>query len=161
MATGETNSLNKHVKYCLRLLSISPRTESELKVKLRAKGCGGADTSRILAFLRKERFVDDLAFAREWIASRMRSNPRGREAIEHELRKKGVPAPTVAEAFSGMKETFDENELARRLGRKKLGESSMRKGPNVRGRLYRFLASKGFSEDTVEEVVRELLGDEE
>ena len=161
MAKSEPNSLNGHVKYCLRLLSISPRTESELKIKLRVKGCTGEDANRILAFLRKERFVDDLVFAKEWIASRMRSNPRGKEAIEHELRKKGVKADVVAEAFAGMEASFDEKELARGLGRKKLGESSMRKGANVRGRLYRYLASKGFGEDTVEEVLRGLLGDEE
>ncbi len=159
MARSAAEPFKEYVNYCLRLLSISPRTENELSLRLKAKGCRGEEAGRIIEFLKKERLIDDLAFAKEWIASRMRTAPRGREMLEHELRKKGVRQETITKAFSELPCEFDEKELAERLARKKMQESSMRKG-GARAKLCRYLAGKGFGEGVVEDVVRRLLGDE-
>lgn len=161
MAKSGNKPAEKDVKYCLRLLSICPRTEKELQVKLAARGCSAEDAGRIIGFLKKERFVDDQAFAREWIESRMRSNPRSRAALEHELAKKGVHPEVITNVFSGMEDVLDEKETALSLARRKLFEARMKKGDSARAKLYRYLAGKGFAEETVEDVVRELLGDHE
>ncbi len=160
MARSAAEPFKEHVNYCLRLLSISPRTENELSLRLKAKGCRGEEAGRIIEFLKKERLIDDLAFAKEWIASRMRTAPRGRYMLEHELRKKGVRQETIAKAFSELPCEFDEKELAERLARKKMQESAMRKGP-ARAKLSRYLAGKGFGEGVVGDVVGDILGDEE
>lgn len=160
MARSAADPFKEYVNYCLRLLSISPRTENELSLRLKAKGCRGEEAGRIIEFLKKERLIDDLAFAKEWISARVRTAPRGRAMLEHELRKKGVKQGTIAEAFEGLSCEFDEKELAERLAEKKIRESSMHKG-GARAKLCRYLAGKGFGEGVVEDVVRELLGDGE
>ena len=160
MAKSALDPFKEHVNYCLRLLSISPRTESELSLRLKARGCRGEDAGRIMEFLKKERLIDDLAFAREWIASRVRTAPRGRAMLEQELRKKGLDQVTIAEAFDKLSCEFDEKELAERLAEKKMRESSMHKG-GARAKLCRYLAGKGFGEGVVEDVVGDILGDED
>lgn len=161
MANIEKRSVDKDMGYALKLLSISPRTEKEMALKLKARGCGPDTSGRVIEFLKKQRLIDDLAYAKELIASRMRDNPRGKYALEHELKQKGIAEGTIAEAFERMEGSFDEKEMAERLAMKKMSERAMRTGANVRGRLYRFLASKGFDPDTVDDAVRKVLNDNE
>lgn len=54
-------------------------------------------------------YLDDVAFARAWVASRDRAHPRGATALRRELRLRGVE-PSIIEAVLG------EREAAARAG---------------------------------------------
>ena len=94
------NAVNEELKrgktYCLRLLSLRSRSESELEFRLKSKGYSDTSRRRILNLLKDNGLVDDFEFARQWIESRLRTNPRGKRALRQELAKKGVPGKGTA-----------------------------------------------------------------
>jgi regulatory protein len=63
-------------------------------------------------------YLDDVAFARAWVASRDRAHPRGATALRRELRLRGVE-PSIIEAVLG------EREAAARAGAEAEGEDGV------------------------------------
>ncbi|MDD4013648.1 MAG: regulatory protein RecX [Candidatus Omnitrophica bacterium] len=144
-------------KKALRLLASRPRTEREMILRLSASGSTGEDVRRVVEKLKAAGLIDDRKFSREWIASRMRTSPRGKKMLRQELIEKGVPSPIAAEVLEEMPQEFDELRTAFELAGKRLSGSSTR-GAKEKARLYRYLCSRGFDEEIVERVLEELIG---
>ncbi|GAG50789.1 unnamed protein product, partial [marine sediment metagenome] len=85
---GKKDKNDKAVTYAYRLFSVRPRSEKELRERLSGKGFGGATACKVISFLKDKNIIDDLRFARLWVESRMRANPKGDMALERELRQK-------------------------------------------------------------------------
>jgi len=83
----------------LRLLSHRARSRRELETRLRKKGFPAGLVARVAAELEGRGYLDDAAFARAWAADRLRLRPRGRRALERELRGKGVAEGVAAAAL--------------------------------------------------------------
>ena len=133
------------------MLRRAPRTEAELEHRLIALGYRRDTAAAAVARCRELRWVGDAAFAAER-ARALRTRGAGSLRIEAELAARGVPDAFVAAAVEGSREGEPEREWARRaLGRLAgaLGD------PRVRGRAWRLLAARGFSED----VLVDLLGE--
>ncbi|HSG47110.1 MAG TPA: RecX family transcriptional regulator [Longimicrobiales bacterium] len=102
----------------LRLLSHRARSRRELETRLRRKGFPGKLVSRVAGEMEERGYLDDDAFARAYVSDRLRLRPRGRRALERELRGKGVDAG-VAEA--ALERVFQEQgttdaDIAREVG---------------------------------------------
>lgn len=108
----------------------SPQVLSDLLDQLEQKG-----------YLSTQRFVEQTSRARR---------PRfGSQRIVHELKEKGVDAHLIADILPGLKET--DLETAWLIWQKKFGRP-----PNdfkERGKQIRFLANRGFSSDTIHQVL--------
>ncbi|MBA3586826.1 MAG: regulatory protein RecX, partial [Chloroflexi bacterium] len=79
----------------IRFLATRPRTRWELDRRLRRAGVGEPDIEATLSRLAELGYVDDAAFARWWAEQRDRHAPRGRRAIEVELRQHGVERDVI------------------------------------------------------------------
>lgn len=103
----------------LRLLAHRARARRELERRLRRKNYPGRLVREVADELEERGYLDDLAFARSWIADRLRLRPRGRLALRAELRKKGVDAGTVERALDDAfaPEDVSEREIALELAR--------------------------------------------
>jgi regulatory protein len=156
MDSNRDRGLKKGRNYCLRLLSIKPRMEKELKAKLKGKGYDEDILERLLKVFKEQGLIDDLKFAKDWIDYRMRTSPRSARALKEELRKKGVPAGTIEDAMSQRPEGFDERTIARELLKGMLRDGKGASGDRVKAKMYGFLLRRGFSEETAEEVVNEV-----
>lgn len=103
----------------LRLLSHRARARRELERRLRRKDFPGRLVREVADELEERGYLDDAAFARAWIADRLRLRPRGRLALRTELRKKGVDAAVIEgaldDAFAA--EDVSEREIAFDLAR--------------------------------------------
>jgi len=93
-------------------------------------------------FINEQRVVESVVYRR---ASRL-----GASRVKRELQAKGLPAEAVAQAVAGLQAT--EVDRAREVWRKKFGEPA----PDAAGRArqMRFLASRGFSPESIRRVVR-------
>jgi regulatory protein len=159
----------------LRFLGIRLRSEHEMKQKIQEwfkKNDETIDEERKLAVeasvleqLRKDRYLDDMRFAEEWIYSRMRSKPRGEVLLRMELAQKGIHRDVIDSALDNVlykKENgYSEQDGVVEMARK-VGEKYVRKlvGDDVRAfkfKLSQALARKGFDGDTIRTVVDELL----
>jgi len=148
--------IDKAVAYAYRLFSIRPRSEKELRDRLFRKGFGSATVYEVISLLKEKNIIDDSKFARAWVESRMRTNPKGDMLLRKELRDKGVSAPIIEKALSE-KET-EEGPLVLALARRKA--ESLKKLPEAKARkkLFDFLARKGFNFEIIEDIVKETLG---
>ena len=139
----------------MRLLARRAYSENELTAKLYSYGCYTSDQIRAaLEFCRKSRFVDDELLAQDYARSLSDRNC-GSFKIKMQLRKRGLPEEFVEEALE--QNADSEPEAARRACEYKLKLLSRETDPlKKRQKLYRYLASRGFSPD----IIRECLGDD-
>jgi len=147
----------------LRLLERSRRTRSDLTRRLRDKGFGAATIESVLMRLAGVGLVDDVEFARAWLAGRWGRRPAGIRRLEQGLRARGVPVGDVAEArlrLEAEQGAVDEVTAARRAiaqAERRLRSLDERVR---RRRLYALLMRRGFDGDTIERALG-AAGDEE
>ena len=136
----------------LRLLERQRRTRADLERRLRDKGYAGATLNGVLDRLAAVGLVDDVEYARAFMAGRRARRSAGARRIEQELRARGVAAEDVAAAAARLDAEqggMDELAAARRV----IAQAERRLGgldPRVRRRrLYALLARRGFDGDVV------------
>lgn len=97
-----TDSLERAREAALRYLSYRPRSEAELRRRLRGRGFEEGVVGEVILKLKSQALLDDRAFAGFWRENRETFNPRSRRLLELELKGKGVDAETVKGAISGV-----------------------------------------------------------
>jgi regulatory protein len=139
--TGDQAVIAKAV--CLRLLTGSARTRSDLSTALRRRGIDEEVAARVLDRLTEVGLIDDAAYAEAYVSAKHRDRGLGRAALRTELRRKGVD-PTVAEAAAAGIDDEAERRRATELIAKRL-DSAMFAGPDAaRRRLLGLLARRGY-----------------
>jgi len=104
----------------LRLLERTRRTRSELSRKLREKGFAPALIEEVLDRLAGVGLVDDVEYARAFLAARLGRRTAGWRRLEMELRRRGISGPDATAARVRLAEQQgdpDEVALARRVMR--------------------------------------------
>jgi regulatory protein len=145
----------------LRLLALRPRTEKDLRERLRRRALPRPAIDAAVERVRELGYLDDAAFARLWVESRQASTPRSRRALAFELGRKGVTQPVAAETVADVSDEDAAYEAARRRLRalRNLDRQSFFR------RLGSFLSSRGFSygvaRTTIERCWREIDEDAE
>jgi regulatory protein len=133
-------------------LGFRPRSESEVRQRLRRRGFHGEIVEEVISKLRERQLIDDLAFAEYWRNNRLSFSPRSRRLIKLELRQKGVAAETVNEA---VKDLDDENSVYE-AGLKKVRRFSGSDYEDFRRSLYDYLRRRGFDYVTIKCAVERL-----
>lgn len=162
-ASIETHERSSDPEACreaaLKLLERARRTRNDLMRRLREKGYAAATIDQTLERLAGVGLVDDVEYARAWLAGRRLRRPAGARRLEQELRARGIEREHIAEAQARLDEeqgVVDEVAGARRV----LAQAERRmRGLDPRQRrqrLYALLARRGFSGDTIDAALREL-----
>ncbi|MFH0749408.1 MAG: regulatory protein RecX [Candidatus Gottesmanbacteria bacterium] len=158
--------LQKLIGAAIAYISIHPRSEAEIRIYLhkRVVKLHMPETAIPMALerLQELRLVDDAAYARMFVESRMRSRPKGERLIRLELKTKGVQ-PDVIEAVCG--KLFEKNSegstelnLARRAVEKKWRLWQKLSFMDKKQKIYRYLAARGFSSSVIYNLIDELVG---
>ena len=139
----------------MRLLARRAYSERELTRKLYSYECySPAQIREALAYCRKNHFLDDELLAHDYARSLSDRNC-GQFKIRLQLRKRGLGEKLVESAIEQNAEA--EPEAARRACEYKLKllvrETDLFK---KRQKLYRYLASRGFSPDVIRECLENL-----
>ena len=141
----------------LRFLSYRPRSEKEVRDKLKSKKASSEIIEKIITKLKEKKFINDEEFAKLWIESRTRFKPRSLRLIKMELKQKGIDDEIIESGIKKQELGVDSDlEQARRLLAKKV-ERSFGKLRMTREKLGRYLASKGFGWDTIKRSIDEVL----
>src|SRR5690348_9918162 len=74
----------------VRYLAQRPRSEYEVRQRLKRDGVDQAVAERVLEQLRRHQLVDDRAFAEYWVEQRQTFRPRGKRLLSAELARLGV-----------------------------------------------------------------------
>ena len=136
----------------LQFLSYRPRSESEIRTRLRRRGFDDASIETTLARLRELGLVDDLAFAKSWVENRETFSPRSPRLLRLELRQKGIDAAVGDEIALGI----DEYSAAYRAAQRKARNISFSDYRTFCGRLGSFLRRRGFSYEVTKHTLDQL-----
>lgn len=157
LLTREKQSL--YLDRASRFLSVRPRSEKEVVdylVKKIAKdegvkfaeASGSPLVGKVLKTLKKYNYINDPDFAKWFLKSRLRSNPKSVKLIKYELKRKGI----VSEVLETLKPAQDQDyKSALKLVEKKIVRWQKLSKLEYKKKLYAFLLSRGFDYDTVKE----------
>ncbi|OGX41605.1 MAG: hypothetical protein A3C53_08040 [Omnitrophica WOR_2 bacterium RIFCSPHIGHO2_02_FULL_68_15] len=140
-----------------RLIKFRPRSEHELRARLRQKGFDQPAIDATVQALARRDLLNDRKFSQYYAAGRLLSRPVGLRALRDELRRKGISAETAAEAVTKAAVGYDELEVARALALRRRAQWHDLPREAVQRRLAGLLQRRGFSGDIVYKVLRDVL----
>ncbi|MFH1189986.1 MAG: regulatory protein RecX [Candidatus Omnitrophota bacterium] len=141
--------------YCL--LRARPRSESEMRERLKLKRYDEPTIEAVIADLRKLSQIDDVKFAGFWVESRMHVNPVGDIILRRELKDKGVPDAVIESALQDKAQNYDEYRTALDVAERRFKRLSDADKPKAAKRLYDLLLRRGFEYEIVRKVVSEII----
>lgn len=125
---------------------------AEIRRHLRTKRFDDPAIDKAIDRLRAQRYIDDEAFARYWIEQRDRFRPKGKRAIMSELLEKGVSRESI-ELAMGDREPGAEVQRAREVIRRPITRWQAMTEQERKRKIHQYLAARGFSYGTIEEVI--------
>lgn len=140
-----------------RLLSIRPRTQQEMLRALRQRKFPERLAEQIASELVAKGFIDDAAFARQFVEERGRRR-QGPKLIEQELRGRGLDREKAREAVDEARDEDRERAAARTLLEKWNRRSKPEDPRKRRQAAASFLARRGYDSELAWALVREVLG---
>jgi regulatory protein len=133
----------------IRLLAVRPRSEDEIRQRLRKRGFESDELEKAVARLREQGLVDDAAFASYWKDNRQAFRPRSRRLTALELRRKGLDRAAIEAAVS----QIDDGENAYRAATVRAPRLPAADYAVFRRRLGEYLRRRGFDYDIIQQTV--------
>gem|GEM_PF-1661062 len=146
----------------LRSLAYRRLSEGEVRERLGRKH-GAADVEEAVAKLKEYRFLDDDALIADYARDRLRHSPRSAELIEAELERRGIAAEHFRRIFAPAFPEYDPLETALYALKAQFKGSALKKlkespPQSRREKVLRFLKSRGFDYETMQEAWEEFRG---
>jgi regulatory protein len=153
----ESDEVARATDAALVFLAYRPRSEREVRDRLRRGSFSAETIEAVLGRLHEWRYLDDADFARRWVENRASQRPRGRRLLQQELRQKGIDAETAREAID--EADLDEITAATELARRRLPAYAGDEPAAVRRRLSSYLARRGYGYDVIRVALERALGE--
>jgi regulatory protein len=147
-----SDNVQRCMNAALHFLGYRPRSEAEVRWRLRRGSFDEAIINEVIVRLKKQSLIDDTAFAGYWKENRVSYRPRSKKLIKHELMEKGI-SPEIA---ADIVDDVDDEESAYRAAQKKARAISASDYNDFRSRLSNFLRWKGFNYDTIDRIATRL-----
>ena len=144
---------NRATNNAYALLRQRPRSEYEIRSRLKLKGYGANVVDDVIEALRRLGEIDDARFAKLWVDSRMHNNPVGDVILRHELKNKGVADSIIEAALAEKAGDYDESKLALEMARERFERLKKLEPRKALKRVYDFMLRRGFKYETVRKVV--------
>jgi regulatory protein len=147
--------IDKAYNDTIRLLAARPRSSAELRSYLRDKGAAPSTIDSVIERLQAQGYVDDAAFAAFWIKNRQQFKPRGKRALQFELRQKGLDDSIIQDSLAGL----ETNQAARQAAQSKINRLRGSDKRIFTQKLSAHLLRRGFDYDTVREVIAQVIAE--
>ncbi|MDO8685652.1 MAG: regulatory protein RecX [Clostridiales bacterium] len=135
------------------LLSTRLRSSGEIRERLLLEGFKEMTIEDVVNDLVDIGYINDRLFAAKYVHDRNRSKPRPQKILKQELMAKGVDDEAIEEALYDYKQ--DDQMTAHSLVKRKYGKYDSTDEKILR-RIFYFLRSRGYDENTIEAVVNEI-----
>lgn len=154
-AIAASNNVKRCYSAAARFLSYRPRSEPEIRERLRQRGFDTGCIEAVIDKLKRQELVDDTAFAQFWKENRETFSPRSKWLTGLELRKKGISDEIINQVV----ETIDDDESAYRAALKKAGTISGSEYQGFHRRLGDYLKRRGFNYGVIERTISRIWQD--
>ena len=149
---AETTTYRIALEVSYRYLAHRPRSETEVRTRLRRHKASDTLIERVIAHLKEQRFLDDPTFARLWAESRTAHSPRSGRLVRWELRQHGIDPDLAATST----EMLDDEAAAYSAAGRRAGRLSTADYQGFKKRLGDFLLRRGFSYHVMAHTVERL-----
>jgi len=163
------DQIKKLIDKALKFLSYRPRSEKEVKdnlTKIRRDLEAKSETDKesfnslveeTVKLLKSWKQIDDYEFANWWLTQRQEHKPKSVRELEVELLKKGIKREIIDHVIKKRREEkseqFDEKIIAASLASKRIRSYKNLSEGDFKIKLGRYLARRGFSWETLKEVI--------
>lgn len=141
----------------LHQLSRSAKTESQLRQILIRREIPAEVFEPILQRFVESQLIDDLAFARGFVASRIARGGKSRSAIARELSQKGVSAANIEQALEAINPE-SELQAATQLAAARMRRMANLEPEVMRRRITGLLMRRGYSSYVTSQALRNAAG---
>ena len=155
MSKDKSDSLQKAKNYAFLLLKFRQRSTKEISQRLKQKHFEDPVIKETIAFLKDHVFIDDAAFTRSWIDSRLK-RPLGLRRIKEELRIKGIDNNIIDSNINQIKRNYSEEEVVSRIAADKLCKLKGIEPQKAKRRIFSYLLRRGFSPDIINDTLAQL-----
>jgi regulatory protein len=149
-APAENGTDKRCFNAAVRFLRYRPRSEREVRERLRHHGYDSEEIEATIASLKEKKLIDDVAFARFWADNRESFSPRGQRLMKMELRQKGIDGDIIQETVSGE----DDSDGAYRAAVVKARSLPRTDYGSFERRLGDFLRRRGFGYGVIKPVIQ-------
>jgi len=145
------DEVEKAYQQALKFISYRPRSTYEVEKNLLKHEVDEGVIDAVIVRLQDKKWLDDEDFAAAWVENRNTFRPRGRYALQTELRQKGLKDAIIERALQGL----DEGSLARKASEKKMRSFAALDKRDFQKKLAAYLARRGFEYGIIKEVCTE------
>jgi regulatory protein len=143
----------KALQKCFLWLGLRPRSEKELRDKLKDKEFDQKIIDQTMEQVAELGYLNDKEFARMFIEMK---KSKGKIFIQQELRRKGVDQRIIKESLESHYPASEEVESALRLAEKKIKFYKNLPEYKIKQKLAQYLAGRGFNWGIVSQVFEKL-----
>jgi len=151
--TRDEIGFGKRVAY--RFLNYKQRSEKEVRKKLKEKKLSDGSIDIVISSLKDLKYINDESYAKSYLQSKILRKPEGKRVLKMKLADKGIPKEIAENILSEQYPPETETEKAAELLRKYEKKVRAKTPAEKKQKCFRFLLSKGFDFDTVNEVLRQ------
>jgi regulatory protein len=155
MPPDARKEFNRAKRIAFQLLKFRARSQKEIIDRLKKKKISQDTIDKTLELLKKTGLIDDYEFARSWVNACMAKN-WGIKRISFDLRNKGIKKEIIEEVLVAIKDKYKEYEVALGLAERRIKSYGDIDKYKARQRIYGFLSRRGFSFDTIHDVMEAL-----
>lgn len=162
---GRAQAIQSARQDALKRLGRRAFSRRQLTDKLRAKDHGDDAIEAALDRLEKVGLIDDPAFGRALIREASRAKPAGARLLRAKLFKAGLGESLIGELLAEQREDPAAVETARakaiEMARKRYSSMGRYDAPTRKRRLYGMLARRGFDNDVIQDILRQVMTDDD
>ena len=147
--------LQKARDYAFLLLKFRPRSENEIRQRLKKKKFDVGIIEMTLSFLKDKGFIDDDYFAKTWIESRIKK-PLGIRRLKAELSIKGINKAIIDTQIDEIKKSYSEEDIVGGIVKDRLNKLKGIDPQKAKKRVYAYLLRRGFSPEVVIDIINQL-----
>lgn len=147
--------LKKAKEYSLLLLKFRIRSDDEIRTRLKNKKFSEDIIQETVDYLKTNGLIDDDYFAQSWIESRLKKSI-GLRRIRQELRLKGIDERIIEDNYAKIKDDYHEEAIISGIIKNKSAKLKNIEPEKAKRRIYSYLLRRGFSAETVINVLSQL-----
>ena len=138
----------------MQLCSRREYCRKEIVDKLISWDCTPTEVCEVVDFLVEQGFLDERRYTEAFAKDKIRFNKWGRVKISYMLRSQDIDRNTIMDVFS----EIDEKEYCRLLfdELQKKHRTVRGNAVEIRGKLFRFAAGRGFEQDIIHEAISKI-----
>ncbi len=148
-------SANEALRRCAAYCSKAERCVQDVEKKLEQWELPVSDRQTILSRLQKEGFIEESRYCRSFVNDKSKFAKWGKNKIRYTLSAKGIAPETIDEALQAIDPELNENILMHLLQNKKKSVKG-KDNYEIRMKLMRFAAGRGFDLDTINHCLNRL-----